>query len=330
MTTTSKNMLKLLLVSSRQGEGRSRASSSVVQHVVLFVLVVLYCAGCGLLDNLSSSSPGRGLFLLPGCWAAVEGNKIFERQFTSSSGELLLATRFSPPQKHGEHNNKENDPAVEPRHQKVGSALQILQPGEQQRPVLLREDDLHGDHEHELQEELQTAPAQTRQQGLLAPAQQLAQWEASVAALQASETSLTSMVIQLNATKANLQRANRELRTSAKTCARDVADVRENSKLGFRVVRDLLALLETVAEWTLTYLLALSKLEYTFTIVLLACGYIAVVIGIVLPSRLVFLPLEYLPPDGVEVPGDHSDVERDPVPARGHGRGHGAARTESG
>ncbi|CAD7940040.1 unnamed protein product [Amoebophrya sp. A120] len=164
----------------------------------------------------------------------------------------------------------------------------------------------------------QTAPKQQ-----LSVEQQLAQLGVSVASLQASETSLRSLVTTLQTsqtsltrTVADLERENRDLRAMVTSCNHDLKGVEENSRRGFRTVRDLLAFLEIVIEWILTYLFALSKLEYTFTMFFLTMGYISVLIAIVLPTKLVFFPLTYvrangadevLPPDVVqrELPRNH-------------------------
>ncbi|CAD7922609.1 unnamed protein product [Amoebophrya sp. A120] len=61
---------------------------------------------------------------------------------------------------------------------------------------------------------------------------------------------------------------------------------------GFEGVRDLLAWLEVIVGSQLSYLLAAMRLKYTYTAVFLCCGYLAILVGIVLPTRLVFFPLE--------------------------------------
>ncbi|CAD7945835.1 unnamed protein product [Amoebophrya sp. A120] len=80
----------------------------------------------------------------------------------------------------------------------------------------------------------------------------------------------------------------------------------------------------------------MSRLEYAFTVVFLACGYAAVLVGILLPTRLVFFPMEYEPPPDEGHPDDTQMVlpvggpREQEVPADDlHGVDHGEQLHES-
>ncbi len=55
-------------------------------------------------------------------------------------------------------------------------------------------------------------------------------------------------------------------------------------------MRDLLAFLELLIEWVLTFMVGTSRQGFVWTITLLFIGYIAVLVGITLPTLLVFFP----------------------------------------
>ncbi|CAD7945837.1 unnamed protein product [Amoebophrya sp. A120] len=79
--------------------------------------------------------------------------------------------------------------------------------------------------------------------------QQLAsQLAASVARLQTSESSLFTLLTAANATLTDLERGSHGLHTNTTTNADNVSDVRLKGQMAVRVVRDLLALLETLLE----------------------------------------------------------------------------------
>ncbi|CAD7972938.1 unnamed protein product [Amoebophrya sp. A120] len=94
---------------------------------------------------------------------------------------------------------------------------------------------------------------------------------------------LAAVVATQQAAVARLEKENEELRTRVAEGEEVVNAVRVKTDQGFEVVRDLLALVEVVTQWIVTYLLALTRLDYTFTAVFLCCSYGAVLIGLAVP-----------------------------------------------
>ncbi|CAD7928211.1 unnamed protein product [Amoebophrya sp. A120] len=116
----------------------------------------------------------------------------------------------------------------------------------------------------------------------------------------------------LRAMVEGLAEENKELRANL---TRQGTALRVKTEQGIQGVRDLLALSEVLTQWILTYLLALARLEYTTTAVFLLGGYLAVLVGIFLPTRLVFFPLEYQ--QDVDDDQEHALAPADEHPTRG-------------
>ncbi|CAD7923497.1 unnamed protein product [Amoebophrya sp. A120] len=105
------------------------------------------------------------------------------------------------------------------------------------------------------------------------------------------ELSVQQQLAELRATVAALAKENAELRNHVR---KEVTAIRLQVEQGFEGVRDLLAWLEVVLGGVVSYILCSFRMKYTYTAVFLCCGYVAVLVGLVLPTRLVFFPLEYV------------------------------------
>ncbi|CAD7945819.1 unnamed protein product [Amoebophrya sp. A120] len=86
-----------------------------------------------------------------------------------------------------------------------------------------------------------------------------------------------------------------------------------------------MSMLEVVGSWTLTLILGAAKLEFLLTVSFLSVGFLALLTGLVLPTRLVFLPQEFISDD---VPEEDEDDEVDQ--AQGTGAALVGGKTEAG